>query len=72
MPAGGVDGQILRINVRSSNGTRTPAVASGVRLTTGLTARSLSVPNGEVGVFALEYSGLISAWILTAAAVTGT
>ncbi|BBG01569.1 MULTISPECIES: hypothetical protein [Pseudonocardia] len=71
-PAGGVDGQILRINVAASGAARTVTLASAVRTTTGITTRTLDVPSGQVAMVALEYSTLINAWSLTATAVTAT
>lgn len=69
-PAGGVDGQVLRVNVAGSGGTRTITVASAVALTTAL-SRTITVPSGQVALLAFEYVGALSGWALTAAAVTG-
>jgi hypothetical protein len=61
--------QILHIAALASGATRTVTLGSGVQNASGATF-PLSVPSGKVGRIALEYVGLLSAWVVTAAVVT--
>lgn len=63
-PQSGTDGQIVRIRMVASGGTRSPSVGTSVRLGTGITDRAMTIPSGQVGVFGLEYLSVISAWVL--------
>ena len=68
-PAAGADRQVLRLALYAGGSARTVAVGSSVRLTTGITDRTLSVPSGQVGVLGLEFlAGLGSggSWVLFA------
>lgn len=69
-PSGTTDGQVIRLAVLASGGTRTITFAAAVRLSTGLTSRSFTVATGQVLVAAVQYSTLINAWVLTAATVS--
>lgn len=63
-PAAGTDGQIIRLRMLASGAQRTPAVGTSVRLGTGIADRSMPIPSGQVGVFALEYLSVLGAWVL--------
>lgn len=68
-PTNPTDGQILHLRALASGATRTITLGSGVQNASGATF-PLSVSSGKVGRVALEYMGLISAWVVTAAVVT--
>lgn len=71
-PAAGSDRQVLRIAVLASGGARAVSVVGGVRLGSGITARTVDVPAGELAEFAVEWFGLLSVWVLTAVMVSAT
>lgn len=68
-PTGNPNGRMMIVEALASGAQRTPAVASSVALTTGLSARSLTVPAGRVGLFGLRYSTLAGTWLLISATV---
>lgn len=69
-PAGTLGGQLLRVDVLASGAQRTVTLDAGVRLSTGLTSRSFTVPAGQIVALGLERSALLGAWVLVAATVT--
>lgn len=70
-PTGTPNGRMMIVECLSSGGSFTHQVAASVLLPTsgGPTSRSLTVPNGSVGIFGLRYSTLRPGWELLAAAV---
>lgn len=70
VPTNPTDRQVLRIAVLASGASRNVTFNASIRLSTGLTSRTFSVPSGQALMTALEYSSLLSAWVLTAATVT--
>jgi hypothetical protein len=68
-PTNPTNHQILHIAALASGATRTVTLGSGVQNASGATF-PLSIPAGKVGRIALEYVGLLSAWVVTAAVVT--
>lgn len=71
-PGTGADGQIIRLAVLASGAQRVVTIAASVRLSTGITVRTLTIPQNQAGVIGLEYVGLLGAWVLFAAYVTST
>lgn len=72
VPTNPVDGQIIRIAAYASGAQRVFTFAGGIRLSTGLTARTVTIPFGQVMLAAIEYVSDIAAWVLTAATVSAT
>lgn len=68
-PSGTPNGRMMIVEALASGGQRTPSVPSTVMLTTGITSRSLTVPQDKVGLFGLRYSTLAGTWLLAAASV---
>lgn len=74
VPTNPTDGQILRYMFFATVAT-TITFNSAIKLSTGLTSRAFSVPQGQVLIAALEYgafatSPTFNAWVLTAATVS--
>lgn len=67
-----VDRQVIRIAVLGSGATRAVTFAAAIRTSTGLTRGPFSIASGQVLLAAVEYSALISAWVLTAATISAT
>jgi hypothetical protein len=58
-PTGGVNGRTCAVEVFAATGaTRTPTLASTVKLTDGVTSLALAIPASRVGVFLIRYSTL--------------
>lgn len=72
VPTNGTNGQVYKMRFYASGATRTVTFASGIRTSTGLTRGAYSIPSGECLIATLEYVGMISAWVLTAATISGT
>lgn len=75
-PAAGTDGQIIRLRLLAGASARTVTLASGVRLGTGITVRTLNITANQAGVIGLEFiAGLGAAapsgsWVLFSAYAT--
>ncbi len=68
-PTSGVDRQVIQYSILASGATRTVSFAAAIRRPSDLVG-SFSVSSGQLLRFSLEYSALISGWILTAVLVT--
>jgi hypothetical protein len=68
-PTSGVDRQVIQYALLASGGSRTISFAAAIRRPGDLVG-SFSVPSGQLMRFSLEYSALISAWVLTAVLIT--
>lgn len=69
-PAAGTDGQIIRLRLLAGASARTVTLAAAVRITTGITVRTLSIPANQAGIIGLEYMAGLSAWMLFSAYAT--
>jgi hypothetical protein len=70
-PTNGVDHQVVKLVVVASGGARNVQFSSsGIVGSTGLTTLTFAVPQNKVLIAALQYTGLISTWVLTAATVS--
>lgn len=66
-PAAGADRQVLRLALLAGPNSRTVTLGSSVRLATGISDRSLSVPANQAGVLGLEFLaglGTGGTWVL--------
>lgn len=61
---------VLRLAFLASGSARTVTFSTGIRTSTGITRGPHTVPAGEVLLAALQYSELLSAWVLTAMTIT--
>lgn len=68
-PTGTPDGRMMIVVCMASGAARTLSVAASVILGGKVSSRSLTVPQGNVGVFGLRYSSLRGGWLLMAADV---
>lgn len=70
-PTGTPSGRLMLIKGLASGAQRTMSVPTTVKLPTtgGPTSRSLTVPTGDMGVFAVGYDSLAAAWMLHSAQV---
>lgn len=70
-PTGTPDGRMMLIWVKASGATRVASVAGTVELPTsgGPTSRDLSIPSGDLGVFAVSYTTFAGTWMLMSAEV---
>lgn len=66
VPTNGSDGQMLMVAVLASGAARVVTLASGIQLTTGLTA-TITPATGKVAFIGLRYSALGSGWDCLAA-----
>lgn len=69
VPTGPTDA-VLRLALLASGAERQVTFSTGIRVTTGIERGPHAVPAGEVLLAALQYSALVSDWVLTALTVT--
>lgn len=62
----------ILVTALAVGGTRNFVIENTILLSTGLTERTISVPEGEVLISAYEYSSLRGKWILTALTVSSS
>lgn len=71
VPTSPADRQVLRIAVvRSTAAQVVVTFNASIVLSTGLASSAYTVPSGKVLLAAVEYSAMITAWVLTAATVS--
>lgn len=70
-PTGTNDGRMVLIKGKASGAQRIMSLPTSVKLATtgGPTSRSLTVPTGDMGQFAISYDALAAAWLLHSAQV---
>ena len=77
-PAAGTDGQIVRMRLLAGASARTVTLATGVRLGTGISTRTLSISANQAGVLGLEYvvglgiAAPSGSWVLFSAYATSS
>lgn len=68
-PTGTPDGRMMVVVCLASGAQRAPSVAASVGKLAGVASRTLTVPQGAVGLFGLRYDSLVAGWTLMAADV---
>jgi hypothetical protein len=69
VPTNPTNHQVLHYTVLASGATRTVTLNASIINGSGVTF-PLSIPSTKCGRFSMEYFGLLSAWVVTAAEVT--